>query len=616
VIANRESQILLSYNVDMSHDSRRAAAQGVTWDLSDLYTGIDDPRINADLATALSDAEAFAARWRGKIDAALTAAGLAGAMAEQEALLDRAYRAACYAQLVFAADTADAKIGALMQRVQEQTTTIGTRLIFFDLAIIELPDAPAERLLADPLLARYAHHLRNIRKYKPHRMSEGEETILAELDNTGASAWQRLFDETLGALRCQVALPEGTVERNEEETLALLHDPERARRKAGADALTASLRANQRLLTYVFNTLTQDHAVHDRLRNYPEPMAARHLANEIRPATVAALLDACDRHNPTVQRYYRTKAKLLGLADFADYDRYAPLSVAEGDVVPFAAARDTVLGAYHAFSPRMAAIAREFFDKRWIDAEVRDGKRGGAFSHGMVPSTHPYVFANYTGQRRDVMTLAHELGHGVHQYLAREQGLFHADTPLTMAETASVFGEMLVFQQLLRDTPAKEARLALLCGKLEDSFATVFRQACMTRFEQALHAARRAEGELAPERIHALWLAANRAMFGDSVHLRDDYALWWMYIPHFVHTPFYCYAYAFGELLVLALYRRYEEEGAAFVPKYLALLRSGGSAAPETLLGRIGIDVNDPTFWDGGLELLKRMVEQVEELAG
>jgi oligoendopeptidase F len=595
-------------------DNRRTAAQGVTWDLSELYGGLDDPKIAADLAEAQRLAEDFAARYRGRITPAMTAAELAQAMQELESLLDKAYRPSGYAQLVFAADTSNPRTGALMQMVQEKATDVGTRLIFFDLAWVDLPEDAAERLLADSALARYRHYLRNARKYKPHKLTEGEERIVAELDNTGASAFQRLFDELMGALRCRVDLPGGAVELNEEETLALLHDPSREKRKAGADALTRALRGQERIITFIFNNLSQDHAVHDRLRRYPDPMASRNLANEIQPATVDALLAACDRHNPTVHKYYRIKAKLTGIQDFSDYDRYAPISAADDEVVSFGQAKDIVLSAYGAFSPRMAEIAQQFFDKRWIDAEVRDGKRGGAFSHGMVPSTHPFVFANYTGRRRDVMTIAHELGHGVHQFLSRDQGLFHADTPLTMAETASVFGEMIVFQRLLKETPDKQAKLALLCGKLEDSFATVFRQACMTRFEQKLHAGRRELGELPTEKINEYWLEANRAMFGDSVKLRDDYGYWWMYIPHFVHTPFYCYAYSFGELLVLALYNRYEQEGGTFVPKYLELLASGGSDAPEALLGKLGIDINDPQFWEGGLQVLARMVDEVAKL--
>jgi oligoendopeptidase F len=364
----------------------------------------------------------------------------------------------------------------------------------------------------------------------------------------------------------------------------------------------------------VFNVLVQDKATRDRLRRYQHPKQSRNLGNEIDDATVEALLAAAERGFPTVARYYRLKATLLGLPVLEDYDRYAPVGAAPGSI-GFAQAREIVLGAYADFSPRMAEIAGLFFERRWIDAELRPGKRGGAFSASTVPSVHPYVLLNYTGNLRDVMTVAHELGHGVHQYLARERGLFEQDTPLTTAETASVFGEMLVFRRLLARERDPRVRLSLLCGKLEDAFATVSRQVVMTRFEEKLHAARRAEGELPVERVNALWLEANRPMFGDAVRLNEHYAWWWLYIPHFVHSPFYCYAYAFGELLVLALLRRYDEEGSAFVPKYLELLRAGGSRTPPELLARLGLDITDPRFWDGGLAVLEGMVAEAEAIA-
>jgi oligoendopeptidase F len=396
--------------------------------------------------------------------------------------------------------------------------------------------------------------------------------------------------------------------------LALLYEPDRELRRRAADALTAGLRANARLLAFVFNTLVQDKATRDRFRRYGDPMQERHLANEIDAAAVEALLAACEARHDLVQRYYRLKARLLGLPLLEDYDRYAPVAAPEG-ARPFDAARRVVLDAYEAFSPELGAVARRFFECRWIDAELRPGKRGGAFCHATVPSVHPYVLLGYTGRLRDVATLAHELGHGVHQWLARERGLFEQDAPLPTAETASVFGEMLVFRRLVGEERGPAVRLGLLCGKLEDAFATVFRQVAMTRFEQRLHAARRAEGELGVERVNELWLAANAPMFGDAVRLRDDYGWWWLYIPHFVHTPFYCYAYAFGELLVLALVQRYDEDGPAFVPRYLELLRAGGSEAPRELVARLGLDVGDARFWDGGLALLEGMLAEAESLA-
>jgi oligoendopeptidase F len=589
-------------------------AAGVRWDLGDLYAHPDDPHLDADLAATLAAAQRFAGLWRGKI-ATLDAASLARALDELEALEEPLAKAASYAGLVFAADTSEPRHGALLQRVQERGSEIKNELVFFALEWAAADDAHAARVLADPALARRRHFLRALRRYRPHLRSEPEERILEETANTGRRAFSRLFDEVMAAIRFRVEVDGEERELGEEEVLARLYDPVREVRRAAAASLTAGLRANARILGFVFNTLVQDKAVSDRLRRYPDPMAERHLANEVDAGTVAALLDSCERGATLVGRYYRLKAKLLGLDRLYDWDRYAPIPGA-GRSRSFAEARAIVLDAYREFSPTLSEIAARFFERRWIDAELRPGKRGGAFSASTVPSVHPYVLLNYTGTLRDVMTVAHELGHGVHQFLAREQGLFGQDTPLTTAETASVFGEMLVFRRLLAQESDPKVRLALLCGKLEDAFATVFRQVGMTRFEQALHAARRAEGELPAPRVNELWLAANRPMFGGAVELSEDYGWWWMYIPHFVHSPFYCYAYAFGELLVLALVRRWEAEGPAFVPRYLELLRAGGSDEPAKLLAKLGVDVTDAKFWDGGLEVLGSLVEEAEALAG
>ena len=589
-------------------------AAGVRWDLADLYAGPDDPRIEADLAQALESAQRFAERHRGGV-ATLSAEALARAVSELEAIGELAARPASYAQLLFAADTSLPRCGALLQRVQERGTEIRNALVFFELEWVGLDDGPACALLANPALAQRRHFLESMRRYRPHVLPEAEEKLVEELANTGRRAFSRLFDELVASLRFQVKVAGETRDLGEEEVLSLLYAPERELRREAARSLTEGLRSNARPLAFIFNTLVQDKAVDDRLRRFPTPLASRHLANEIDAVSVDALLSACVSRYPLVARYYRLKARLLGIPKLEDFDRYAPIAE-KGSTRSWSEARALVEAAYRDFSPELAGVTSAFFERRWIDAELRTGKRGGAFCASTLPSVHPYVLLNYTGNQRDVMTLAHELGHGVHQSLAAPRGLFEQDTPLTLAETASVFGEMLVFRRLLREESDPEARLALLCGKIEDAFATVFRQVAMTRFEQTLHAARRSEGELPIPRVNELWLAANRPMFGDSVELSEDYGWWWLYIPHFVHSPFYCYAYAFGELLVLALLRRYDEEGAAFVPRYLELLRAGGSDTPERLLARVGLNVGDPGFWSGGLSLLEDLVAQAEALAG
>ncbi len=595
-----------------SSDSANPAA-GVRWDLSDLYAAPDDPALETDLDRALERGRSFAQRHRGRV-AALSAAGLAEALDELEALNELVVRAASYAQLLFAADTADPRHGALLQRVQERVSEIRNALLFFELEWVAVPADAADTLLAEPALARRRHFLASMRRYRPHLLTEPEERILEETANTGRRAFGRLFDEILSGMRFSVRANGKTEDLGEEEVLARLYAPDREVRRAAASALTAGLRANAGPLAFIFNTLVQDKAVVDRLRDYAAPMDARNLDNEIAGPSVDALLSACVEHYPLVARYYRLKASMLGLDRLEDYDRYAPLPGGDRSIA-FEDARGLVLEAYGDFCPEMADIARRFFDERWIDAELRPGKRGGAFSASTLPSVHPYVLLNYTGNQRDVMTVAHELGHAVHQTLAAGQGLFEQDAPLTTAETASVFGEMLVFRRLMKRESDPKARLALLCSKLEDAFATVFRQVCMTRFEERLHAARRSEGELARARIDELWLEANRPMFGDSVHLSEDYGCWWLYIPHFVHSPFYCYAYAFGELLVLALLRCYDEQGEAFVPRYLELLKAGGGEPPDALLRRVDLDITDPDFWRGGLTILEEMVDRARELA-
>ena len=593
-----------------------SSADRVAWDLRDLYAGVDDPAIARDLDSALKRAQAFESRYRGQIDVpgGPGADTLLAAVRELEALSEQMDRPIIYASLVHAAKTDDPRQGALLARTREQRTVINKHLIFFDLEWVKVADEAVQRLLAALALARYRHYLEQKRAWRPHYLSEPEEKILEEKSVTGRAAFVRLFDETVASLRFPFEHAGRTESLSLSQINARLYDADRGVRRAAAEGLTSGLRDNSRLLTYIMNTLVLDHRSECDLRHFDNPMGPRHLANEISPPVVDALMTATERYHGTVQRYYRLKARLLGVEQLFDYDRYAVL-FPDLPTCDWPTARDIVRESYEAFSPKAGAIVREFFDKNWIDAELRDGKRGGAFSSSTVPSVHPYILMNFTDKLRDVMTLAHELGHGLHQYLSRGVGYLQCDTPLTTAEMASVFGEMLTFRRLQERYPEPRVRLAMLCSKIEDGFATVFRQVVLTRFEQALHQARRERGELTTEQINDLWLAANRPMHGDIVRLTDGYGWWWLYIGHFVHVPFYCYAYAFGELLVLALVQKYKQEGPAFVPRYLELLSAGGSDAPHVLLGKLGVDVNDPGFWELGLRLLDDMVTEAEVLA-
>jgi oligoendopeptidase F len=597
-------------------ERQTSSADGVSWDLSDLYQGPDDPRIAQDLETALQRARAFESAYRGKIDVegGPAPALLLTALNELESLSEQMDRPGVFAGLLHAAKTDDPARGALLARTREERTAINKHLIFFDLEWVKVADEAAERCVAAPELERFRHYLREKRAWRPHYLGEPEEKVLEEKNVTGRSAFVRLFDETTSALVCPYEDGASAVSLSLQQTLARLYDADRDVRRRAAGALTKGLQENARLLTYVFNTLVLDHKSDCELRRFDGPMAPRHLANEIRGEVVEALMTAAERHHATVHRYYRLKGRLLGIDPLEDYDRYAPL-FADLPACDWPTARRTVEESYERFSPKAGAIVREFFEGRWIDAELRPGKRGGAFSSSAVPSAHPYILMNYADKLRDVTTLAHELGHGLHQYLARPVGYLQCGTPLTTAETASVFGEMLTFQRLLELYPDPRTRLALLCSKIEDSFATVFRQVVLTRFEQALHRARREQGELTTGQINALWVDANRPMHGDAVHLTEGYGWWWLYIGHFVRSPFYCYAYAFGELLVMALVRKSKEDGPSFVPRYFDLLAAGGSDAPDRLLARLGVDVNDLGFWELGLRLIEDMVTEAEALA-
>jgi oligoendopeptidase F len=583
-------------------------AEKVRWDLGRLYAGADDPALESDLTAALDEAKAFSARLHGKVGE-LSAADLAAAVDQLQDIQERVEGAGAFAYLNFATDTSDPARGALLQKVEERSTAIGTELIFFELEWAAVPDDAADQLLADPALERWHHFLAAARRFRPHLLSEAEEKVVAEKSVTGRSAWVRLFTQVTDATRVDL---DGQ-QVNLEAALSRLHLSERQARQTAGHAISEALEHNLPVRTFVFNTVLADHALDDRLRHYSSWIAARNLGNEIADETVEALVTSVTSRYDIPARWYRLKGNLLGIDDLNEHDRYAPLLPDEREV-EWDEARQIVLDAYRSFSPDMADIAGGFFEG-YIDAPSVPGKQGGAFAHPVIPSAHPYVMLNYTGQRRDVMTLAHELGHGVHQVLANRLGLFNASTPLTLAETASIFGETVTFGRLLADETDARGRLALLGGRIEDVCASVFRQIAMNRFEDACHNARRDEGELSADRISAEWVRTQRAMFGDSLTITDEYRTWWSYIPHFIHTPGYVYAYAFGNLLALAVYARYEAEGAAFVPNYLQLLSAGGSDKPEVLGRMVGVDLADPEFWKAGLAVVDGLVTEAEELA-
>ncbi len=583
-------------------------AEEIVWNLGDLYAASDDPKIETDLAEVRSQAERFAGRYRGRV-AALGVAELAGALAEYEQLGEMAHRLLSFATLQWTTETTNPAYGALLQRLREAASEIEQKTLFFDL---EWANIPAERmsLAQDPALARWRHYLENALKTRPYLLSEPEEKILSEKALTGVAAWTRYFGQLTSAARFDLdgeKLPQ-------EMVLRKLYLPDRELRHRAADSVTAGLRQNLPHATFIMNTVLADKASDDKLRKYPTWISSRNLANETTDQAVEALIQAVTGRYDIVARYYAIKRRLLGYDSLFEYDRFAPLGGAESRY-SWNQAREVVLKAFNAFHPRMAEIAGEFFEKRWIHAPVRPGKRGGAFASPAVPSAHPYVFVNFTGLGRDVMTLAHELGHGVHMYLSRPKGILAAGTPLTTAEMASVFGEMLVFNDMMAREPDPAVRLSMLARKIEDSFGTCFRQVSMNRFEHAVHTSRRTEGELATDRLNELWLETQRAVFGQSVTLREEYGVWWSYIPHFLNTPGYVYAYAFGELLVLALFNLYQQRGATFAPGYLEVLAAGGSDSPENVLAKVGIDLTDPNFWQQGLATIDRMVTQLDELA-
>jgi oligoendopeptidase F len=588
--------------------------QKVEWDLSHLLAGAgDDPpaAVDALLDEAKRRADAFAERYAGQL-AELDGSELVAAMHELAEIEEIAGRAGTYAHLSFSIDTADPARGALLQRVEEKGTAIETALLFFHLEWAALDDARAEELLAADGLDFARHHLKTARRYRPHLLTEPEERILTEKALSGRSAWVRLFEEQTAAITVDLADADEPVSL--EVALARLFDPDREVRRDAAERVTAALKPGLRTRAFAFNTLLADKMTDDRLRSYPHWLAARNLANEASDESVQALIEAVRARYELPRRWYRLKAQLLGIDRLADYDRMAAVTQ-DNEKVAWPEAKQIVLDAYATFSDDLGTLVERFFDESWIDGPVRPGKRGGAFCSYGTPSVHPYVMLNYTYLRRDVLTLAHELGHGVHAALGAKQGVFHMATPLTLAETASVFGETLVFGRLLEASPTPESRLSLLAESIEGSIATVFRQVAMNRFEDLVHTSRRDEGELSVDRFGALWAQSQEELLGDAVEVTEGYRTWWSYVPHFVATPGYVYAYAYGQLLALAVYGRYEEEGAGFVSSYLDLLSAGGSRSPEELGQIVGVDLADPGFWDKGLDLVERKLDAAEAAA-
>ena len=587
------------------------SASDVTWDLEPLLDGA----ASADelIAEAKTKADGLQ-HFRGRV-ATLEAGELAELMTAIAGISELMSRAGHYGMLRFSENTQDPERGAMMQQLEESSTAVGSLLVFVDLEFAEADDAHVERVLSDERLDFCRHHLRTTRLNRPHLLSEAEETVLIETSVTRGAAWVRLFSELTSAI--EIELDDGaggTQTASLEQGLSLLQHPDRETRRAAADSVTDGLAPGLRTRAFIYNTLLLDKSIDDRLRSFDTWVSSRNLSNEASDESVEALVSAVVARYDIPQRWYRLKASVLGVDTLADYDRSA--AVADGkQEIGWAEATAVVRDAYDSFSPDLAAIVDRFIGESWIDAAMRPGKQPGAFCAYTVPSHHPYVLLNWTSRPRDVLTLAHELGHGLHAYLSRDQGIFHQSTPLTLAETASVFGETVTNKRLLELIDDPGERFALLASTIDDSIATVFRQVAMNRFEHACHTTRRTDGELSVERFGDLWIASQADMMGDAVELTEGYRSWWSYIPHFMGTPGYVYAYAYGQLLALSVYARYEASGDAFVPAYIELLSAGGSRSPEELGAIVDCDLNDPGFWDGGLAIVEGQLGAAEEAA-
>jgi oligoendopeptidase F len=584
------------------------------WNLADLYPSIDSPQVKSDLEAAEAECVSFENAYKGQLEKLATGpnpgAALAAPVKRYEALEDVLGRVISFAGLLYSGNTTDPAIGKFYGDMQERITAASTHLLFFTLELNRLDDALIEKAMQEPVLGHYRPWLEDIRKDKPYQLEDRVEQLFHEKSVTGYSAFNRLFDETMVALRFKVKGKMLAIE----PTLNLMQDAKEANRKAAAEALARTFKDNARLFTLVTNTLAKDKEISDRWRGFNDIAASRHLANRIEPEVVDALVASVREAYPRLShRYYKLKAKWFGKKSLAHWNRNAPLPQVPMRTIKWPEATDTVLSAYGAFSPKMASIAERFFKDRWIDAPARPGKSPGAFAHPTVPSAHPYVLLNYQGKPRDVMTLAHELGHGVHQVLAAPNGPLMAPTPLTLAETASVFGEMLTCKKLLNDTTDKKQRKAMLAAKVEDMINTVVRQIAFYTFERKVHTERR-NGELTSDKINEIWMSVQTESLGPAIELKPGYETFWSYIPHFIHSPFYVYAYAFGDCLVNSLYAVYEKANEGFAERYLAMLAAGGTKHHSELLKPFGLDARDPSFWQGGIGVIERMIGELEAL--
>ncbi|MBA4292926.1 oligoendopeptidase [bacterium] len=590
-----------------------SSATGVTWDLSALFSSPTDPNIASTWEVCHRQADQFATDYRGKV-ANLDAAGLAQALKDLEQISNESSKPITYANLLFAGNTSDPKLGAFLQKQTENSSALSIKMMFFELELQQVPQESITNLLENPLLAEYRHYIEKVRIYTPYSLDEVREVLLEETANVGIRAWQRLHDEVTANHIFHYTDPETqeTTELSQEEVLDKLRDPSRAVRQAAADSFTAGLKEMERVIAFTYNTILADKKLDDRLRGLEYPERSRHLANELDKETVDLVMQLCRESSNVVARYYNAKRSILGLPELTHIDRYAPLFESKEEI-SYSEAKEIILKSFGEFHPEIQSRAKEFFEKNWIDAETRAGKTGGAFCSYNTPDTHPVILMSYMDKLTDVGTLAHELGHGVHASLSRKQNLYNFHGTLPLAELASIFGEILVFEDLVKSASTEDA-LALYADKLEGIFASVHRQSAMFRFEQRCHTHRREQNELSPEDFHTYWQEELQAMFGDGVTLGDQHKHWWLYVGHFFFAPFYVYAYSFGELLTLALYEKAKTEGPDFANKYVDVLERGGGETPHELMAHLGVDLKSPEFWRGGFAVIDRMVGEFETL--